>query len=134
MSKSAKIVSIVLKVIVVAIMLMVAMNKLLGAPGAIYLFEQLGQEPVGRYAVGIIELVVAILILIPKTTAIGGIVGFFTMIGAMLSHIKLGSIAMVDPEGVSDGGMMFMMAVVVLVACAVLAYLHRASLPFLKSK
>ena len=46
------------------------------------------------------------------------------MTGAMLSHIKLGGIAMAYPDGTSDGGMMFAMAVLVWIASAALTIIH----------
>nr|WP_321416255.1 DoxX family protein [uncultured Allomuricauda sp.] len=57
------------------------------APESVYIFEQLGPEPWGRIGLGIVELIMAIHILVPRTTWPGALLGIGTMLGALFSHI-----------------------------------------------
>lgn len=94
--------------------------KFTGAPESIYIFETLGMEPWGRYASGIAELIASVLILIPKTTKYGALIGIAIMIGAIASHL---TILGIEVQG--DGGLLFGLAVVELVCCTLLLYLSR---------
>lgn len=88
MEKNLKIVSWVLRVALAAgFIIMGAMPKFTGDPMSVELFQKLGADPAGRYAVGFFELLAAILLLIPKTGVYGGIVGVGLMLGALGSHI-----------------------------------------------
>lgn len=81
-------------------------------PDSVMLFTTLGVEPFGRISLGIIELIVAILILTPKTTLLGAILGVFIMIGALGAHIfQIGIIFN------NDGGKLFGLALVCFLAC-----------------
>ncbi len=102
-----------------------SLNKLAGTPEAVQLFIDLGAEPLGRYTVGLIELLIAILYLIPRLVWLGSIVGFFTMIGALLSHTKLG----IELNG--DGGATFIMGVIVFLSSIVILILRKQQMPFL---
>jgi hypothetical protein len=60
------------------------------------------------------------LILIPRATLLGAVIGLGTMTGAILLHLtKLGV------EVNNDGGALFAMAVVVFVSCAILIYVNK---------
>lgn len=98
--------------------------KFSGAPEAVALFETLGAEPWGRIGVGILELIAAVLLLLPRTAALGGTLGVALMSGALFSHFtKLG----IEVEG--DGGALFVMAVVTLITSATVVFLRRCELP-----
>ncbi len=131
LQETKKVLSLILRAVITLILLMVSFNKLSGSAEAKHLFELLGQEPVGRYLVGVLELTVIILIVTPRTVAYGGVAGLVAMTGAMLSHIKLGSVSMTYPDGSNDGGMMFMMAVAVWASSLALAFIHNRELGFL---
>jgi uncharacterized membrane protein YphA (DoxX/SURF4 family) len=73
--------------------------KFTGAAESIYIFKTLGMEPYGRIGSGIIELVSSILILIPRTTLLGALLGLGVMIGAIVSHVFVLGI-----EVQNDGG------------------------------
>ena len=80
-----------LRFVVAIILLQTLYFKFTGAPESVYIFETLGIEPYGRIGSGIAELITSILILIPRTTLLGAILGLGIMIGAILSHLtKLG--------------------------------------------
>ncbi|MFT7252114.1 MAG: putative membrane protein YphA (DoxX/SURF4 family) [Flavobacterium sp.] len=110
----------VLRLVVAIILLQTLYFKFSGAPESIYIFETLGVEPYGRIGSGIVELIVSILILIPRATLLGAVIGLGTMTGAILLHLtKLGV------EVNNDGGALFAMAVVVFVSCAILIYVNK---------
>lgn len=110
----------VLRLVVAIILLQTLYFKFSGAPESIYIFETLGIEPYGRIGSGIVELIVSILILIPRATLLGAVIGLGTMTGAILLHLtKLGV------EVNNDGGVLFAMAVVVFVSCAILIYVNK---------
>lgn len=94
-----------------AILLQTLFFKFTGAPESVYIFDTLGVGAVGRIGSGIIELIVAILLLIPKWTKLGSIGAINVMGGAIVSHI-----AILGIEIQNDGGLLFTLAIVVLVS------------------
>jgi len=124
--KSKSILDLVLRIVPAAILLQTLYFKFSGAPESIFIFKTLGLEPVGRIGLGIVELIVAILILIPKTTWIGAILGVGIMSGALFSHItKLGIVVQ------NDGGTLFTLALVTFIFCIVLVWKNRKAIPFI---
>jgi hypothetical protein len=113
-----------LQIVVAVILLQTLFFKFTGAPESIYIFTTVGAEPWGRYGSGVMELVAAALLLIPPTVAIGALLAVGVGIGAVFSHLTLLGI---DVQG--DGGLLFALACVVLVASAVVLALHRRELP-----
>jgi uncharacterized membrane protein YphA (DoxX/SURF4 family) len=81
-------------------------------PDSVLLFTTLGAEPIGRIALGVVELLVAVLILNPRTTLLGGILGTLIMIGALGVHIFLIGIIFNN-----DGGKLFGLALICFLAC-----------------
>lgn len=79
----------------------------------------------GGYAVGAVELVASILILIPRSRAWGALIGFCVICGAIFFHLftPLGVNRIVDAAGNTDGGVLFYMACGVWISCVVLIYL-----------
>ena len=110
----------VLRLVAAVILLQTLYFKFTGAPESIYIFSTLGIEPYGRIGSGIAELIVAILILIPKTTWLGALGGCGVMFGAILSHLFVLGI-----EVKNDGGFLFSLAVITFLCCLGLLYLSR---------
>lgn len=81
-------------------------------PDSVYLFSMLGAEPLGRYFLGFLELVVCVLILIKRTTLLGAILGVFIMSGALMTHMFI-----IGINFNNDGGKLFTLAVICFVAC-----------------
>lgn len=102
--------------------------KFSGSEESVYIFSRLGVEPWGRYLTGTLEAVAVVLLLIPRTAAIGGVLAVGLMAGAVLAHLTRLGIAV---KG--DGGLLFVLALVVLAGGAVVAYLRRHQLPILGS-
>lgn len=122
-----KIIHAVLRIVPAVILLQTLFFKFSAAPESVYIFEQLGLEPWGRIGLGVIELIVALLILIPKTTWIGALLGIGIMLGALFSHLtQLGVVVQ------NDGGTLFILALVTLIFCLVLAWQRRTQIPYIK--
>jgi uncharacterized membrane protein YphA (DoxX/SURF4 family) len=112
-----------LRLVAAIILLQTLYFKFTAAPESIYIFSTLGLEPWGRIGTGILELIAAILLLIPKTTAYGAVLGLGIMAGAVFSHLtKLGIVVK------NDGGELFSLALVVLLSCGVLILVHKKQL------
>ncbi len=116
----------VLRITVAVILLQTLFFKFTGAPESIYIFESLGIEPYGRIGSGIVELFASILILIPRTTLIGALLGLGTMIGALFSHLTILGI-----EVNNDGGTLFAMAIITFICCAILIFINKDKIPAL---
>ena len=94
--------------------------KFTGHPESIALFTKLGVEPWGRIGTGVIELVTAVLLLVPSTVFIGAVFGIGLIGGAILSHLTN-----IGIESKGDGGQLFILAIIVLVCGIVLAMMHK---------
>ena len=90
----------------------------------LYIFSTLGVEPWGRILSGIVELVAAILLLVPATTTVGAVLALAVMAGAIGSHLTVLGI-----EIMGDGGLLFELALAVFVASAVILVLRRSEIP-----
>jgi uncharacterized membrane protein YphA (DoxX/SURF4 family) len=138
--KPVLITSWVLQLIVVAIFVMTAVPKFSGAEESKAIFEVLGAEPMGRYAVGVAELIAAVLLLVPCTNAIGAVVSLGVISGAILSHlfrlgVSIDPVALDKPElGEVAGASMFAMAVLVFVASLGIIMIRRSQLPIIGAK
>lgn len=112
-----------LRIIAAVIMLQTLYFKFTAKPESVELFTQLEMEPWGRIGTGIGELIASILILIPRTTLIGAIMGLGLMSGAIFFHLtKL---------GIYFGGdaVLFSYAVICFVCCAALVVIYRKNIP-----
>ena len=107
----------VVKLVAVVILVQTLYLKFSGAEESVYIFTTLGVEPFGRIGSGIIELIASILILIPRTTLLGALLGLGTMTGAIFSHLFILGI-----EIKNDGGTLFILAIITFLCCLVLIY------------
>ncbi|HQW68683.1 MAG TPA: DoxX family protein [Flavobacterium sp.] len=114
----------IVKLVAVIILLQTLYFKFTAAPESVYIFSTLGIEPFGRIGSGIVELIASILILIPRTTLLGAVLGFATMLGAIFSHIFVLGI-----EIQNDGGTLFVLAVITLLCCLILIYNQKDKIP-----
>ena len=129
MNSKINILSWIMRVVAAGIMLQTLYFKFTGAPESIYIFETVGLEPLGRYASGVAELIASILLLIPRTTWLGALIGLGVIGGAIMSHLTVLGIEVQD-----DGGTLFIMAIVVFVCCAALLFLNRRDIPVVGMK
>lgn len=95
-----------------------AFLKLSSAPQAVHIFQRIGMEPAGRYCIAALEIIVIVLLLIPKTAWRGATLGLVLMLGAITIHIITNEF---DVKG--DGGLMFASAIIVFFSCiSILVY------------
>ena len=85
-------------------------------------------EPFGRIGSGVAELIAAILLLIPRTTWMGAVLGLGIISGAILSHLTILGI-----EVQNDGGTLFILAIIIFISCAILTWQTRTQIPILKN-
>ena len=113
----------ILRILAAAILIMTLYFKFTAHPQSVKLFTTLGMEPWGRIGTGVFELIASILILIPRTTLLGALMGLGLMAGAIFFHLtKLGVIF----DG--DAGL-FTYAVITFVCCLLLIIIHRKNIP-----
>lgn len=133
MNRTGKIISWVARIGAAVILLQTLFFKFTGHPDSVYIFSQLGVEPWGRVGLGTVELITAILLLVPRTAWIGAILGLGIISGAIFAHLtQLGVI--IEYNGKNDGGALFSLAAATFVLCAITLYLHRSEIriPFLR--
>lgn len=124
-----KIVSWILRLVAAAILLQTLFFKFTGAPESVYIFTKVGAEPWGRIGSGVVELIAAILLLMPRYTWAGSLLAMGMMAGAIVSHL---TVLGIEVQG--DKGLLFALAVIVFVSCGVNLFLHRSEIPVLGEK
>jgi len=122
LTRGKKITAWIAQVVVAIILLQTLFFKFTGAEESIQIFETLGAEPWGRYGSGLVELFASALLLIPGGA--GAVVALGLISGAILSHLTVLGI-----EVAGDGGMLFILALVVLLGSALVAFLRRKQIP-----
>ena len=104
-----------LKLVLAALFLLAGCTKLAGAPAMIEVFEQVGFGQWFRYFTGLLEVVGALLLLWPATTALGALALLAVSIGAAVAQL------LVLHEDVIH-------AIVLAVPLAAIAWFHRGPL------
>src|SRR6266700_3159046 len=115
-----KVLSWVLRIAAAIILLQTLFFKFTGAPESVYIFTKVHAEPWGRIGSGVVELIAAVLLLIPRTIWAGASLALGVMAGAIFSHVTILGI-----EVMGDGGLLFALALIVFVTSAVLLFLQR---------
>ena len=112
----------ILRIVAAVILLQTLYFKFTAQPESVKLFTILGMEPWGRIGTGILELVASILILYPRTTGYGAVLGAGLMAGALFFHLtKLGIVFNGD-------AVLFTYALIVFVCCLILCFFYRREL------
>ena len=107
-----------LRIVPAVILLQTLFFKFTAAPESVDLFTQLGAEPFGRIGSGVIELIVAVLLLILRTSFYGAVYTVVVMLGALGAHAtKLGF--------AGDMGSLAIMAGITLILAAFAGFLNR---------
>ena len=126
LSKGAALTSWVCQITAAIILGQTLFFKFTGAEESRYIFSTLGVEPWGRYGTGTLELVAVVLLLMPRTAGAGAVLAIGLMAGAIMGHLtKLGIVVK------GDGGLLFGLAVTVLLCALVVAFIRRAEIPVL---
>lgn len=112
----------ILRLVPAIILLQTLYFKFTAQPESVKLFTEIGMEPYGRIGSGVVELIAAVLLLIPRFTAYGAMLGLIMMTGALYFHLtKLGIYF--------DGdALLFSYAVITFICCALLILIFRRQL------
>jgi len=86
-------------------------------------------EWIGRIGSGIVELIAAILLLIPSTAWLGAFLALGVSSGAIFSHLTQLGFVVKD-----DGGLLFGLACTVFVGSLIVLYIHRQQIPFVGAR
>lgn len=116
-----------LRIIVAIILIQTLRFKFTAHPDSIYIFSQVGLEPYGRIGIGVLELIAGILLLIPKTTWMGATLTLGVIGGAIFMHLTQLGI-----EVNNDGGVLFITAIATFILSAVILYIYKKDIPFIK--
>jgi putative oxidoreductase len=114
------------RVLAALILLQTLYFKFTGAPESVYIFTKVGAEPVGRIGSGVVELLAAILLLVPRLNWLGAGLASGVMLGAIGSHLTVLGI-----EVMGDGGLLFSLACVVLVCSIFVLWVKKSELPII---
>lgn len=131
MNNTALTISWICRVVVALILFQTLFFKFTGAEESKYIFTTVmgaEYEAIGRIGSGIVELIAAILLLVPSTASVGAVLALGTITGAIFSHFTKLGIVVKD-----DGGLLFFLAIVVFLLSGVTLLLHRKDLPVVGS-
>jgi len=112
----------ILKAIVAIILIQTLYFKFSGAEESVFIFSKLGVEPWGRIGAAIAELLIVILLFLPRTSWMGALLGIGTMFAAVGSHLFI-----IGIEVYEDGGLLFSLAIVCLIGCISLLAMEKES-------
>ena len=126
------------RIVAAIILLQTLFFKFTAAPESVYIFTKLGAfihtyvpfasiggvEVSGRIGSGIMELIAAALLLTPRFVRAGAILAMAATGGAIVSHLTFLGI-----EVQGDKGLLFFLAIAVIVTSAIALFLHRMQIP-----
>lgn len=99
------------------------------APETRYIFETRGGRPVATL-IGMMELICVVLLLIPRTAAVGALLAQGVISGALFTHLTELGIVVKNPDtGEGDGGLLFGLAVTVAIGSLVVLAFRWRQLP-----
>ena len=120
---------LIIRIVIAAILIQTLRFKFTAHPDSVYIFEKAGLGDVGRIGSGIVELIAAILILIPRTIWLGALLTLGVISGAIITHLtKIG----IEVNG--DGGTLFFMAVLLFILSSIILWLHKKEIPIIGQK
>ncbi|MBC7891255.1 MAG: DoxX family protein [Sphingobacteriaceae bacterium] len=114
------------QILAAVILLQTLFFKFTASEESVYIFTQVGAEPLGRIGSGIVELIAGVLLLIPRLAWAGALLALGVMAGAILSHLTVLGI-----EVLGDGGQLFAYALITFVCCATVLVIRRRDVPLL---
>jgi hypothetical protein len=119
------------QVVVALILAQTLYFKFTYAPETQAIFARRGGRPAAT-ALGVVELLCVILLLLPRTAALGAALSLLVISGAIFTHLTSLGIQVVDPAtGEGDGGLLFGLALAVAVGSLVILGYRWRQLPFL---
>jgi len=108
------------------ILLMAGVLKFLGGAPEIALFEALEMEPFGRFLIGALEIMAALLLARRSTRATGALLAVGVMCGALIAHATH-----IGPTPGDDGGKHLGMLATLLLCSAYILIRDRKRLPII---
>ena len=134
LSRAQTIASWIIQVVVAVILFQTLFFKFTGAEESKYIFTRLGLEPWGRIGSGIVELIAVGLLLYPPTVTYGAILAAGVISGALVSHLTKLGIVVINSDGTRDGGLLFILALIVFAGSLAILFIRRAQLPFVGAR
>jgi hypothetical protein len=99
------------------------------APETQVIFGPRGGRPAAT-AVGLAELLCVVLLLVPRTAALGALLALLVIGGAIFTHLTSLGVQVIDPAtGQGDGGLLFVLALLVAAGSVVVLALRWPELP-----
>ena len=126
MTKISRNIDWILRVAAAVILAQTLWFKFTAAPESVYIFDKVGLGAAGRIGSGVVELIAAILLAIPRTTWLGAILALGVMGGAIMSHLTVLGIVVMD-----DHGELFGLALTVAACSAIVLFFHRRDIPII---
>jgi len=115
---------LLLRIIVAIILFQTLRFKFTAHPDSVYIFSTIGLEPYGRIAIGMLELIAGILLLIPRTVWVGALLTSGILGTAIVMHLTILGIEVKD-----DGGLLFITALTTFVLALVILYINWKKIP-----
>ena len=126
MSTKTKFIAWIFQLIAAAILIPVGSFKFTNGQIDVFIFTQLGMEPIGRYIIGILEILAGLCLLSRNLSAGGGVLGIAVMCGAILAHTSVLGISVLE-----DNGKHILLLGTVFISSVIVIYLRRKELPVL---
>jgi uncharacterized membrane protein YphA (DoxX/SURF4 family) len=118
-----------IRIIIAIVLLQTLRYKFTGHPDSIYIFSKIGLEPFGRIGIGTLELIAALLILIPRTVWMGSLLSIGIISGAIFLHLS-----QLGVEINNDGGRLFYMAISIFILSGLVLWNQRKKIPVIGSR
>lgn len=115
-----------LKLIITIILVQTLYFKLKANAESVYIFSEMQLEPYDRIGTAILELLATALLFFRKTRLLGAFLVMFIMLMAILIHIFI-----IGIEILNDSGVMFALAVLTFICSTVLVYRFRKDCTFI---
>lgn len=110
----------VLQGVLALVFVLTALTKFAGAPQAVEIFEAMGTASWMPYVIGLLEIIGAVALLVPRLCGLAAVAFVALLVGAVLSHLIVGVGSPI-------------LALVLLVLSALVAYGRRASITHLRT-
>lgn len=131
-SRRGRIAAWVAQVGVAAILAQTLVFKFTYAPETQVIFADRGGRPAAT-AVGVVELVCVVLLLVPRAAWLGALLSLLTIGGAIFTHLTALGVSIPTAPGVeeTDGGLLFSLALLVAAGSLAVLWLRRADAPLI---
>lgn len=121
-------ISLAIRLLIAIILIQTLRYKFTAHPDSVYIFSKIGLEPVGRIGIGVLELIAAVLILIPKSIWAGAVLTVGIISGAVFMHLTILGI-----EINQDHGKLFYTALIILTLGLIVSWNQRKNMPIIKN-